>query len=174
MAELIVTLKGREIQRFPITQRVINIGRGQNSDLTLSNESVSRDHARLSFVNHSFFVEPVSEHNAVLLNEAVCSHPHTVEDGDRIQVGKYTILLSKLTGPSLTLISGGNFSSMGSTEILSSVDITRYAQVIDESEPAPRSLEQIRLERVQSLEQQLILMKIALLISMLANIYFLL
>ena len=174
MAELIVTLKGREIQRFPITQRVVNIGRGQNSDLTLSNESVSRDHAKLSFVNHSFFVERVSEHNAVLLNEVACLHPHTVEDGDRIQVGKYTIILSKLSGPSLTLISGEGFSSMGSTEILSSIDINRYAQAMDANETAPRSLEQIRLERVQSLERQLLLIKVALLISMLANVYFLL
>ena len=174
MAELIVTLKGREIQRFPITQRVINIGRSQNSDLTLSNESVSRDHARLSFVNHSFFIERVSDHNTLLLNEEACLHPQTVEDGDRIQIGKYTILLSKLTGPSLTLISGEDFSSIGSTEVLSSLDINRYAQGIDEPGKASRPLEQIRLERLQSLERQLIFTKVILLISMLANVYFLL
>lgn len=98
MAELVVTLKGREIQRFPITQRVTNIGRSQNSDLSLSNESVSRDHARLSYVNRTFFIERVTEHNLVLLNETECVAPMPVEDGTRIQIGKYTIVLHKMGG----------------------------------------------------------------------------
>ncbi len=134
MAELVVTLKGREIQRFPITQRVTNIGRSQNSDLSLSNESVSRDHARLSYVNRTFFIERVTEHNLVLLNETECVAPMPVEDGTRIQIGKYTIVLHKMGGPSLGLIDGDSFSSMGSTEVLSTHDINRYAQSLDEPE----------------------------------------
>ena len=173
MAELIVTLKGREIQRYPITQKVIKIGRGESCDLNLSNESVSRDHARLSFVNNSFFVERVSPHNVVLINGQQCTHPMTIEDHDRLQIGKYTLVLSKLTGPSLAVLDGGAFSSLGSTEVLSTNYINRYAQSLDEPESAPRSLEQIRLDRVKSLERQVILFKVALIISGLVNLWFL-
>ena len=173
MAELIVTLKGREIQRYPITQKVVSIGRGDSSDLNLSNESVSRDHARLSFVNRSFFLERVSSHNAVLINGEECTHPIVVEDQGRIQIGKYTIILSKLTGPSIALLDGGAFSSLGSTEVLSTSDISRYAQSIDQAESAPRSLEQIRLDRVRELERHNLLLKVALIISGAVNLWFL-
>lgn len=172
MAELVVTLKGREIQRFPITQRVTNIGRSQNSDLSLSNESVSRDHARLSYVNRTFFIERVTEHNLVLLNETECVAPMPVEDGTRIQIGKYTIVLHKMGGPSLGLIDGDSFSSMGSTEVLSTHDINRYAQSLDEPEP-PRSLEQIRLGKVQSLQRVNTLLKLVIIFSLALNIYLL-
>ena len=173
MAELIVTLKGREIQRYPISQKVINIGRSNTSDLNLSNESVSRDHARLSFVNHTFFIERVSDNNLVLLNGETCLHPSIVNDGDRIQVGKYTLTLSKLTGPSLALIDDSRFSTMGSTEVLSTVDINRYAQSNEKPKLASRSLEQIRLDRVRGLEQKVKLLKISLLLSALINIWLL-
>lgn len=173
MAELIVTLKGREIQRFPITQKVISIGRGESCELNLSNESVSRDHARLSFVNRSFFIERVSSHNVVLLNGEECLHPMTIEDQGRLQIGKYTLILSKMTGPSLALIDSDGFSNMGSTEVLSTQDISRYAKSIDEPESTPRSLEQIRLDRVKSLERENILLKISLILSGLINLWFL-
>lgn len=173
MAELIISLKGREIQKFPLTQRVVQIGRSQASDLSLSNESVSRDHARLSFVNHSFFIEQVSENNAVLVNGEPCPHPLEIKDGDRMQVGKYTITLSKLTGPSLGLLDGDDFGNFNTTAILSSVDINRYVQLSDSPSDAHRSLEQIRLEKVQSLEGTVIWLKLALLISLLINLYFL-
>ena len=173
MAELIVTLKGREIQRYPISQKIINIGRGAVSDLNLSNESVSRDHARLSFVNNTFFIERVTENNLVLLNGESCVHPSAVEDGDKIQIGKYTLTLSKLTGPSLALIDDSRFSSIGSTEVLSTVDINRYAQSNEEPDLAPRSLEQIRLDRVKGLEQKVKILNLSLFFSLLINIWLL-
>ena len=173
MPELIISLKGREIQKFPLTQRMVKIGRSQANDLTLSNESVSREHARLGFVNHCFFVEQVSESNAVLVNGTPCPHPLEIQDGDRIQVGKYTITLSKLTGPSLGLIDGDDFGNFNATAVLSSVDINRYVQISDNPSDAHRSLEQIRLEKVQSLERLVIWLKSALLMSLLINLYFL-
>ena len=173
MAELIISLKGREIQKFPLTQRIVKIGRSQASDLALSNESVSRDHARLSCVNRSFFIEQVSEHNLVLVNGEPCLHPLEIQDGDRMQMGKYTLTLSKLTGPSLGLLDGDDFGSIGATEVLSSIDINRYAQSAESPEESPRSLEQIRLEKVQSLESKVLWLKLALLLSLVVNLYFL-
>ena len=173
MPELIISLKGREIQKFPLTQRVVKIGRSQVCDLILSNESVSRDHARLSFVNRSFFIEQVSENNAVLVNGEPCLHPLEIQDGDRMQVGKYTIKLSKLTGPSLALLDGDDFSNFNTTSILSTVDINRYVELSDSPDESPRSLEQMRLEKVQSQKRIIMWLKLSLLLSLSVNLYFL-
>lgn len=175
MPELVVSLKGRELQRFPITQRIVKIGRGGTSDLSLQNESVSREHARLSFVNQAFFIEGVSEHNLVLVNGQPCHIPRQIEDGDRIQVGKYTISLNTMTGPLLSLLTNGDFDEAGSTEVLSTVDIVRYSQAVDETEEMlPRSLEQIRLDRVRRLQTENKYLKIMLLVSFVVNLWLIL
>ena len=172
MPELIITLKGRELQRFPITQRITTIGRGNTND---TNESVSREHAKLSFVNHTFFIEGVSSSNLVLLNGAPCHFASPLEDEDRIQLGKYTLVLNMIGGPSMTLLMSGNFSEIGSTEILSTDDINRYAQSIDQqSASVPRSLEQMRLDKLQRLNVRVKILRICLLFSALLNLYLLL
>lgn len=61
---------------------------------------------------------------------------------------------------------------MGSTEVLSTHDINRYAQSLDEPEP-PRSLEQIRLGKVQSLQRVNALLKAAIIFSLALNMYLL-
>lgn len=176
MAELIVTLKSREVQRFPITSHAVYIGRSPHCDLILPNESVSREHASLSVTVRGFSVQPLSETNSLWLNGKMCAKATALVDGDVMQVGKYLITLSAKTGPSLSVLQAIDFASdfeiSTHTTALAIDDLERYREATPRPQE-PRSLEEIRQARVNALTRQLSYTRVALLLSALLNAWLL-
>jgi pSer/pThr/pTyr-binding forkhead associated (FHA) protein len=167
MAELIVTLKGREIQRYGITHRQVLIGRENRNDLVLPNESVSRNHATLSYVQHRFWIQGVNAKNGVWVNQHPCYEMTPLSDGDFVQVGKYKLQFMANTGPSISVLEEESFVTQNHTQALSVMDLQSYSKV--EKTPSPRSLEQIRQERIEVLEKKLSLTQLSLGMSVILN-----
>jgi|GEM_PF-2648540 len=170
MAELIVTLKSREVQRFPITSHAMYIGRSPHCDLVLPNESVSREHASLSFSARGFSVQPLSETNSLWLNGKLCAKAAPLIDGDVLQVGKYLIQLSTRTGPPLSVLQAGDFETSAHTTALEINDLERYRAPLPQAKE-PRSLEEIRQARVTELTWRLRFTGLALLVSLALNVW---
>ena len=118
MAELIVSLKGREVQRYPISQQSIQVGRAPTNDLVLSNESVSREHANISSTQRGFTLMPLSNTNPVRLNGAPCDRASPLTEGDAIQLGKYVLTLSLQGGPPTSALLANDFETSAHTELL--------------------------------------------------------
>ena len=168
MAELIVTLKGREIQRYGITHRQVLIGRENRNDLVLPNESVSRDHATLSYFQNRFWIQGVNAKNGVWVNQHPCHDMTQLNDGDFIQVGKYKIQFMAHTGPSMSVLEEDSFATHNNTQALSVVDLQAYSKA--EDKPSARPLEQIRQDRIETLEKKLSLTQLSLGMSVILNL----
>ena len=168
MAELVVTLKGREVQRYGITQRQVLIGRENRNDLILPNESVSRDHGTLSYFQNQFWIQGINSKNGVWINQQPCHEITPLKDGDFIQIGKYKIQFMAHTGPSLSVLAEDDFASQSRTQALSVIDLHTYSK--SQSKPPPRSLEQIRQDRIDVLEKKLSSMKFILAWSIILNL----
>ena len=170
MAELIVTLKGREIQRFAVMSHAVYIGRAPQCDLVLPNESVSREHASLSFTQKGFTIQPLTDSNSLWLNGKLCTRPTPLVDGDRLQLGKYVLTLSLNSGPPLELLRAGEFETSAYTTAMPIEEIERY-RVDPQSTSGPPPLEQRRQERLARLEMSLYLHRVALFVSALLNLW---
>ena len=68
MAELIVTLKGRELRRVPITMTDTVIGRDPSSDVRIDNPGVSRTHAVVRYRDFIFRVWDHGSANGLFVN----------------------------------------------------------------------------------------------------------
>src|SRR5579872_4334952 len=83
------TMAGRT---FPINKPVITIGRDAKHDIVLSDQSVSRDHARLVNTNGQWSIEKLSPTNTITVNKRdVQSSP--IHDRDEISLGGVTSFL---------------------------------------------------------------------------------
>ncbi len=168
MAELIITLKGRELERYSISQHEVHIGRGAGNDLILTNESVSREHAVITLFDKTFYIKALNQSNGLLINERSSLESTPLQNGDRIQIGKYILEFLETVIPTF---SPSFIEDFAQTEALSLEDLQRYA--ISKDASSSRSLDQIRLERTQRLELQLKISIVALTGSVLLNFYLL-
>ena len=91
MAELIVTLKGRELRRVPITKTDTVIGRDPSSDVRIDNPGVSRTHAIVRYRDFIFRVWDHGSANGLFVN-GLRVDGHMLRDGDAIQVGKFLVV----------------------------------------------------------------------------------
>ncbi|MBM4292031.1 MAG: FHA domain-containing protein [Deltaproteobacteria bacterium] len=168
MAELIVSLKGRELQRYPVAQHVIHVGRAPTNDLVLANESVSREHATVSFTARGFALQPLSDTNPVWLNGAPCPRAAPLSDGDAVQLGKYVLTLSLQGGPPLSALLADDFETSAETEMLAPEDLRRYSEALRLD--AARPLAQRRLDDLRAAERRARLLAVALALSAALNV----
>ena len=68
------------------------IGRGRNSDVPLHDDGVSRAHARIVHAGEQVFVEDLGSRNGTFVNGDRVDGRRAIADGDKIQVGRTTIL----------------------------------------------------------------------------------
>ncbi len=93
MAQLIVTLKGREIRRVPITKTQTKIGRDPSNDVVIDNVGVSRQHAVVLAVGDRFVVLDTGSANGLFVN-SVRTEEHDLQEFDEINVGKFTVVFT--------------------------------------------------------------------------------
>ncbi len=105
MPQLVVKLKERELQVFPITKPCVTIGRDASNDLVIDNTGVSRMHASVNLEGHELIVRDMASSNGVYVNgRQVVAHPF--RDGDQIQIGKFVVEYIDEGGPALDSIRG--------------------------------------------------------------------
>ena len=76
---------------YEVQQRELIIGRGQDSDIFLDDESVSRIHTKVRIVDKVFFIDDLGSSNGTLLNGQVIYHAE-LKDGDIITVGLHELI----------------------------------------------------------------------------------
>lgn len=98
MAELIVTLKDRELKRLQIDGVLTRIGRDRANELCIDNAGVSRLHCTIKFENERFVAYDEGSSNGLFVNgDEVLAHP--LQDGDEIQLGKFVVAFSAESEP---------------------------------------------------------------------------
>ena len=68
-------------------QAEISIGRGLQNDISLSDESMSAVHARLSFHHNQWWVEDMGSRNGTFLDKHLVSVPTVITTGDEFKCG---------------------------------------------------------------------------------------
>lgn len=70
------------------TGKSLVIGRGRQSDIPLEEDSVSRQHARITIEKRTVRVEDLGSTNGTYVNDRSISAPQTLRDGDLVSIGR--------------------------------------------------------------------------------------
>ena len=111
MAELLLTLREREISRTPVTHTRVVIGRDATCDVVIDNAGVSRNHAVVVFVEGEFRVR-----DSKRVAEA------TLEYGDVIGIGKFELKLCE-TDDEVELESGTAVKSTAPRSVMATMQM---------------------------------------------------
>ncbi|MFA4985380.1 MAG: FHA domain-containing protein [Candidatus Brocadiia bacterium] len=88
MAKLIIRKTGAPEVQFNITNPVLTIGRAKEGGIILKGDiKVSRKHARLDFLDGTFFLSDLKSANGTYLNERLVKGRVALKDGDKVTVG---------------------------------------------------------------------------------------
>ncbi len=88
----LIVLAGSNVgEMFKLDGEMIVIGRGRNADIRLLDDGISRAHARIRLDDKEVLVEDMDSRNGTFCNgKPIVRQP--LADGDKIQVGRTTIL----------------------------------------------------------------------------------
>ena len=73
--------------RYPLTDRPLIIGRGDDCDIRLTDHSVSRKHARIEPTPEGYRVADQQSTNGTFVNDKQLERPSLLHDGDYLRVG---------------------------------------------------------------------------------------
>ena len=93
VAELILSLRERELSRFPIVAVRTAIGRDPSCDVVIDNAGISRLHATIEAVGDSFVLRDCDSENGLTLNGEPCREGRLVH-GDIIGLNKFLLRFS--------------------------------------------------------------------------------
>ncbi|MFT3693103.1 MAG: GGDEF domain-containing protein [Kofleriaceae bacterium] len=83
------TLSG---QLFKVTKGHLVIGRSPHVELRLDDDGISRNHARIRSETNRAWIEDMESRNGTFVNGTRLTGPVELRDGDKIQVGRGTVL----------------------------------------------------------------------------------
>lgn len=92
---------------LPLEKSEMHVGRDVTNDLVISDEKVSRRHARLYSEGDQFVVEDLGSTNGTFINGARLSGPHLLRVGEQITFGETSIVSYERIGsdPNATVVS---------------------------------------------------------------------
>lgn len=73
--------------RYPLSDRILMIGRGDDCDIKLTDHSVSRRHARIESIDDGFYVSDQNSTNGTFVNDKQLDAARLLRDGDYLRVG---------------------------------------------------------------------------------------
>jgi diguanylate cyclase (GGDEF)-like protein len=73
--------------RYPLSDRLLLIGRGDDCDIRLSDHSVSRKHAKIEPATDGVYVTDQQSTNGTFVNDKQLDGPRLLQDGDYLRVG---------------------------------------------------------------------------------------
>jgi pSer/pThr/pTyr-binding forkhead associated (FHA) protein len=74
-------------KRYPIASRVSYIGREETNQITISNEAISKKHAKMTFTDGKFYIEDLSSSNGTFLNGTRVHARSALKNGDLLRLG---------------------------------------------------------------------------------------
>ena len=86
-------------QREHVLEPGTVVGRGSDADIQLDDESVSRRHARFSYVDGGFEIEDLSSKNGTRVNGTPVSGAVRLSVGDNVGLGSYDFRLILVSSP---------------------------------------------------------------------------
>ncbi|MEI8132353.1 MAG: FHA domain-containing protein [Leptolinea sp.] len=95
---------------FPLEKTEIHVGRDVTNDLVISEEKISRRHARLYTEGDQYVVEDLGSTNGTFINGARLSGPHLLRVGEQITFGEISIVSFERVDqdPNATVMSAGS------------------------------------------------------------------
>jgi hypothetical protein len=90
--------------RVFVDQSEFTIGRDERCNLVISDRQVSRQHARIWLEGDRYLLEDLSSKNRTFVNGQELDEPHTLQDGDEIQIAlccKLAFVDAEATAPVL-------------------------------------------------------------------------
>lgn len=93
MTELILSLRERELARFPVVAMRTTIGRDPGCDVVIDNVGISRLHATIEVVGDSFVLRDCGSENGLTLNGEACREGRLVH-GDVLGLNKFLLRFS--------------------------------------------------------------------------------
>jgi diguanylate cyclase (GGDEF)-like protein len=73
--------------RYPLTDRILVIGRGEDTDIRIADHSVSRKHALVEPSAEGYYVSDQNSTNGTFVNDKPLDEPRLLRDGDYLRVG---------------------------------------------------------------------------------------
>ncbi|MBF0529449.1 MAG: FHA domain-containing protein [Deltaproteobacteria bacterium] len=92
MARLILSLKGRELDKFVLGQGDVVLGRSPDCDIRIDNPAISRKHAVIENVGHGYVLTDQGSSNGTFLNGEPVKAPTPLKPGDVIGLAKFELL----------------------------------------------------------------------------------
>lgn len=89
---LTVITGGSSGKQFKVTKGIAVIGRAPNAELRVQDDGISRSHARIRAETNRAWVEDMGSRNGTFVNGAKINTPFELRDGDKIQVGRSTVI----------------------------------------------------------------------------------
>jgi len=90
MAKLIITLNDQLLSEFELGKERITIGRKSDNDIPIDNLAISGEHAAITTLNNTSFVEDLGSTNGTLMNGQPITK-QALHHGDEIEIGKYRL-----------------------------------------------------------------------------------
>ena len=79
-------------QVFKLARGVNVLGRAPNAEIRIVDDGVSRHHARIRVEGDQLFVEDMASRNGTFLNGQRLAGPAPLAEGDKLQIGRTTVL----------------------------------------------------------------------------------
>jgi pSer/pThr/pTyr-binding forkhead associated (FHA) protein len=92
MAELVLSLRDRELSRTPITHAKLTVGRDATCDVVIDNAGVSRTHAVVLYMDDEFRVRDMDSQNGITVNGKPIKDC-VLKYGDVVGIGKFEMKL---------------------------------------------------------------------------------
>ena len=97
MPKLILKFDDRELSECAVGTHAVTIGRLPDNDLVIDNPAVSGRHARVYREGNHYVLEDLKSTNGTFVNDKPIAR-HTLLEGDRVLVGKHTLLFTQRGG----------------------------------------------------------------------------
>lgn len=79
---------------FQFSTTDISIGREPASDCHLIDDTVSANHARLSFHHGNWWINDLGSKNGTMLNQETVSEPQVLASGDQLRCGQVALMIT--------------------------------------------------------------------------------
>jgi len=90
----LVNLVEENAQTFQFNTQEVSLGRDTASDCQLNDDTVSAEHALLSYHHSNWWITDLGSKNGTFLNLEEVFEPHVIASGDKIKCGQVILLVS--------------------------------------------------------------------------------
>jgi pSer/pThr/pTyr-binding forkhead associated (FHA) protein len=90
----LMSLAEENAQTYQFSTPEVSLGRDSTSDCQLNDDTVSAEHARLSYHHSNWWITDLGSKNGTYLNQEKVNEPHVLTSGDQIRCGQVILFIS--------------------------------------------------------------------------------